>query len=236
MTRKTILAVAVLVMMSAPWACAENVVFLSLRIDGNEIEGDSTVNTLGRENTIECLTYGQSITTARDATSGRATGRRIHSTVKVTKSIGRTSPLLVKALCNNEPCEATFRFFGVVPGGGGFHHLYTVEITSDFVSSVRQFVPSPSDAASPYPPLLEEVEFAFRDITFTHERSRATHRDTVSDRDHAGGVSVGSDRTETIRRNDSITVGTGRTDGDKKKEEGDTSPGVRLPGGRLKPR
>ncbi|MEN8150329.1 MAG: type VI secretion system tube protein Hcp [Planctomycetota bacterium] len=53
--------------------------------------------------------YGSS-----DPRGGKQTGRRIHDTVKVTKFIDSTEPLILRALCMSEIDELEFRFRGSV--------------------------------------------------------------------------------------------------------------------------
>ena len=95
-------------------------VHLKLQIDGNDIEGESTIGSMDREGTIECSAFEYRLTTPREVGSGALTGRRQHSAVVITKRIDKTTPLLLKALCQNEiVTEATFRFFRPSPGGSG---------------------------------------------------------------------------------------------------------------------
>ena len=51
-------------------------VHLKLKANGSDIQGDSTQSSLGRENTIECISYEQEVKTAREAGTNTVTGRR----------------------------------------------------------------------------------------------------------------------------------------------------------------
>ena len=51
-------------------------VHLVLEIDGNAIEGESTITSLERENTIECLSFESELSTPRESATGAPTGRR----------------------------------------------------------------------------------------------------------------------------------------------------------------
>jgi len=107
---------------------AENV-YLFLKASGADIPGDSTVTSLGRENSIECLEYRDAVMIPREASSGMATSRRSYEPIKILKRLDRSTPLLLKALCNNEDIEATFRFYRQNPAGDGTtQHFFTVEI------------------------------------------------------------------------------------------------------------
>jgi type VI protein secretion system component Hcp len=65
---------------------------------------------------LESLSFGTPVS-GRGA--GKMTGRRIHDSVKVTKFIDSTTPLLLRALCKPEVDELEFRFRGSVPGRDG---------------------------------------------------------------------------------------------------------------------
>ena len=155
-------------------------VHLRLEIDGNAIEGESTISSMDREGTIECSSYEGAVITPRDDASGRVTGRRQHHPVKFVKRIDKSTPLLLKALCQNEPVtKAEFHFFRPSPGGSGAEeHFYTVLLENGYVSSVSQLSEDVIIAGEDVPPMMEEVELVFGDITWTYEIGGATHKDS----------------------------------------------------------
>jgi hypothetical protein len=65
---------------------------------------------------LESLTFS---TPGGGPVSGKQTGRRIHDTVKVTRFIDSTTPLLCKGLCMPETDAVEFRYRGSVPGRDG---------------------------------------------------------------------------------------------------------------------
>ena len=73
-------------------------VHLELNAAGQKIDGDSTILSLGRENTIECIYFSDAVRTAREKSSGMATGDRTYEPLKILKRIDKSSPLLAKAL------------------------------------------------------------------------------------------------------------------------------------------
>ena len=77
-------------------------VHLELYANDMKIDGDSTIISMDRENTIECLSFEDSVRTAREASSGMASGERSYEPVRITKRIDKSSPLLAKALCDNK--------------------------------------------------------------------------------------------------------------------------------------
>ena len=72
-------------------------VHLYLKVNGNQIKGESTQTSLGREGSIECIYSEQAVTSAREAGTNMVTGRRQFTPLKIVKRIDRASPLLMKA-------------------------------------------------------------------------------------------------------------------------------------------
>jgi type VI secretion system secreted protein Hcp len=157
-------------------------VHLRLQIDGNDIEGESTVASMDRENTIECSSFFYEITTDRNS-DGRLTGKRQHKPVKISKRIDKTTPLLLKALCRNERVnDAEFMFFRPSLGNSRTEEkFYTVLLRNGYISGVKQLSEDPITGGEDAPPMMEEVEFVFREIIWTYESSGTTHSDRLGD-------------------------------------------------------
>lgn len=153
-------------------------VHLYLTANGAEIKSDSTQTSLGREGSIECVFFEDSVRTAREKGSGMATGRRTYEPLRVLTRIGPHSPLVAKALCNNEVIEGTFKFFRPNPAGDGTtEQFFTVKIEEGRVASITRRVPNCIDPASSQEPPLEEIAFVFHTITWTYEPDGKEHTD-----------------------------------------------------------
>jgi len=154
-------------------------VHLFLKANGNDIKGESSQTSLGREGSIECFSFRDSIRTAREAGSGVATGRRTYEPVIITKRIDKSSPLLAKALCDNETIDGIFKFYRPSPGGDGTtEQFFTVEISRGRVSYVNRVSPDTFDPAAAARPPLEEVGFVFHTIKWTYTDGGIEHQDT----------------------------------------------------------
>lgn len=154
-------------------------VHLYLKANGADIKGESTVESLGRKDSIECIAYDQAVNTAREAATGMVTGRRQYGPLAIRKRIDKASPLLVKALTNNEAIEGVFKFFRPNPTGDGTEqHFFTVEIKNGHVSAIKQALPNTITRETSGEPPQEEVSFVFRDITWTYEDGGITHSDS----------------------------------------------------------
>jgi type VI secretion system secreted protein Hcp len=156
-------------------------VHLYLKANGAEIQGESTQASLGRENSIECVTYDQLLKTLRALRAGIATGRRQYEPLLIRKRIDKSSPLISKALVRNEVIEGVFKFFRPSPTGDGTtEQFYTVAIRQGRVASQRQYLPDTLDLATAGLPPLEEVAFVFRSIRWTHMFGETEAEDTWS--------------------------------------------------------
>ena len=153
-------------------------VHLYLKSNGEDVAGEPTQTSLGRENSIECLQFIDSVRTAREKGSGLATGRRTFEPISFRKRIDKSSPILARSLCNNEVIEGSFKFFRPNPSGDGTtEHFFTVEFGEGRVASIKRVSPDTIDPASATEPPTEWLEFVFHNITWTYEPSGASHHD-----------------------------------------------------------
>ncbi len=160
-----------------------NTIHLWLKANQTDIPGDSTISSMEREDTVECLSFEDSVRTAREASSGTASGERTYEPIRITKRIDKSSPLLAKALCNNEIIEATFKFYRPSPEGDGTtEQFFTVEIQEGRIASVTRVSPDVIDPASATAPPTEEVTFVFGYIRWCYERDGIEHIDHWSER------------------------------------------------------
>jgi len=158
-------------------------VHLELTANGTKIDGDSTIASMERENTIECLSFTDAVRTAREASSGMASGDRSYEPITICKRIDKSSPLLAKALCNNEAIEGKFKFFRPNPAGDGTtEQFFTVEIKEGRISAIKRVSPDTIDPAEANAPPTEEVSFVFGYIGWTYEPDGIEHIDHWSQR------------------------------------------------------
>jgi type VI secretion system secreted protein Hcp len=156
-------------------------VALYLKAAGADIKGESTQHSLGREGSIECVYFEHSVRTAREAGSGMATGRRTYEPLVIRKRIDKSTPLIAKALVENQEIEATFKFFRpAYKGDGTTEQYYTIEIKQGRVASFKQTSPDTMDPAASNHPETEEISFVFHAITWTYTQGGITHTDSWS--------------------------------------------------------
>ena len=157
-------------------------VHLFLKANGADIKGDSTQTSLGRADSIECVSYVQNVNTAREAATGMATGRRQYDPVTILKRIDKATPLIAKALTQNQVIDGKFLFFRPNPTGDGTtQQFYTVEISKGRVAHQKQSVEVNREAQLTDEAPLEEVSFTFHTIKWTYMDGGIEHQDTWSE-------------------------------------------------------
>lgn len=153
-------------------------VHLFLKADGKDIKGESTQTSMGREGSIECLSYEQSVRTAREEGTNMVTGRRQHQPIRIQKRIDQSSPLIMKALTENQKIEATFKFYRPNPSGDGTtEQFYTVQLKGGNVAAVKQEVPDTIGKETAGLPPMEHVDFVFKEIIWRYEKGGVEHPD-----------------------------------------------------------
>jgi type VI secretion system secreted protein Hcp len=154
-------------------------VHLFLKVNGEDVQGESSQTSEGRENSIEITRFESEAMTAREVQSGLATGRRQHKPITIVKAIDKATPLLSKALCKNSKLEGEFKFYRPNPSGDGTtQQFFTVKITNGRVASQKLLNEwsRPGDAHAEPP--HEEVSFVFQDITWTFVDGGIEHQDS----------------------------------------------------------
>jgi type VI secretion system secreted protein Hcp len=119
------------------------------------------------------------VVTARETGSGLATGRRQYKPLLLRKRIDKSSPLLAKALTENQVIEGEFKFFRPNPTGDGTtEQFYTIGFKRGRINSIKQVLPDVIEPAGTFKPMLEEITIVFHTISWTYTNGGVTHEDT----------------------------------------------------------
>lgn len=154
---------------------------LTISSNGENIPGDSTVTSLGRENTIEVLSLEQPMFVNFDRATLRAGRRRVHAPIKFTKRLDRSTPLLRQALVQNAVVAGNFRWFRPNPAGDGTtEQFFTVSFTGGRISRCNLQLPDVLQPATAALPPMESIELVFDTITWTWEPGGIEFEDQVS--------------------------------------------------------
>jgi type VI secretion system secreted protein Hcp len=154
---------------------------LTLTANGADIEGDSTVTSLERADTIEVLSLEQTVSRPFDRATLQPTGRRIYAPIRFTKRLDRSTPRLRQALINNEVLAGHFRWFRPDPDGGGTtEHFMTLRFTQGRLTRCALRLPDTLGAETASLPALEEIELTVGTIEWEWEDGGVVFTDTVN--------------------------------------------------------
>lgn len=141
---------------------------LTISSNGVNLAGDHTATSLGRANTIEALVFEQPVFIGFDRATYRPGTRRFYAPVKFTKRLDRSTPLLRKALVNNEVVAGNFRWFRPDPAGtGATEHMFTLSFTQGRVTRCTLLLPDVLQPATATLPAMETVELTLGSIVWT---------------------------------------------------------------------
>jgi type VI secretion system secreted protein Hcp len=143
---------------------------LILTANSETIEGDSTISSDDRENTIEVLSLTHTLHRAFDRASARATLNRFYDPLSFTKRLDRATPRLRQALAQNSEVAGQFRWFRPSPAGDGtVEHFMTLAFRNGLITSATMRLPDVLGAGSADLPPLEEIELVANIFTWTWE-------------------------------------------------------------------
>ena len=151
--------------------------FMSLEIDGNQLEGESVVASMDRQGMTMIRSFDHKVTVPYDAATGRASGKRLHGPFIVVKDIDSISPLICQAMCNNMPVSMTLKLFRPSQDTGAEEHYYTILLEDGSVSGIAPYLPMAAEEGTAHLPALEKVSFSYKRISWTEETKGATHVD-----------------------------------------------------------
>ena len=96
MPQIAVIAIASCALASASFAASD----YFLKIDGVEGESKSSDKEHKKGIEIQSFSFGREVAAPREASSGMATGKRMHKPIMVTKTVDKASPVLAKAMAD----------------------------------------------------------------------------------------------------------------------------------------
>lgn len=152
---------------------------MSLKIEGSR-QGkfpDESGQQRGAQN---CVGYQHEVKSPRDASSGLATGRRQHKPIIFIREIGKASPMLMKAMTDNEVLTSVVMEVREQNPAGLMAPIYTITLTNARCVGVRQWSDVGSNGRTATSGAMEEVSFTYEKITWTWVSGGVTHEDSWS--------------------------------------------------------
>jgi type VI secretion system secreted protein Hcp len=154
---------------------------LTISSNGTNIPGDHPLTSLSRANTIEVLSLEQQLSKTFDRATLMATGRRIYAPLRFSKRLDRATPLLRRALTQNEVVAGNFRWYRPNPvGDGTTEQFFTLTFTGGRITKCTLRLPDTLLPDTSGLPPLEDIELTFSSITWTWVGGGIEHTDTLS--------------------------------------------------------
>lgn len=116
---------------------------------------------------IRGLTFHYDVRSPRDAASGMATGRRVHTPIVFTKYMDSSSPQIFQAMVTNEILTNVLFEFTKTDQNGEEYVSYTVKLTNATIAGVKQYGGGTAEAGLFEPAdsrVYEDVHVAFQTI------------------------------------------------------------------------
>lgn len=138
---------------------------------------NGSVTQAGREDSIEVYGWSHEVVSPRDAASGLPTGKRMHKPFVITKPIDKATPLLMKALADNENVPKWKLNCWRPSKSGKEEQYYTIELQNGSISGIRS-----EQLNNKYPEnmkheIREHVSFCYQKIIWTFNDGGITAED-----------------------------------------------------------
>ena len=131
----------------------------------------------GHEDQVMVQGFSHEVIIPRDPQSGQPTGQRVHKPLCITKVFDKSSPLLLQALTSGERLtKIVIQWYRTVASGPP-EHYYTTTLEDAIIVDIKDYMHNCQDPANNVFTHLEDVQFTYRKITWTHEASGTSGSD-----------------------------------------------------------
>lgn len=142
-----------------------------------EIKG--SVTQAGREDSIMVIGYSHEVDSPRDAASGLPTGKRQHKPLIVTKEIDKSTPLLMRALINNENITDMELWFWEPERSGKELLYYTIQLQNARIVNIQQEMLNNRYPENRRHKEREHISFVYQTITWNYMDGGITSEDNL---------------------------------------------------------
>lgn len=148
--------------------------FAAFIIEGNEIDGDVTMQTIGGVDVssghIEIYQLDFGTTVAVEVHTGLTAAHRQILPVTLQKRMDKTTPIFYQALVQNHRVEGSIKIFDIDPDkGGGSRHRFTIRLADARIVSIKSSVPNTAKGDTDALPPFENIEIVAHTIVYVDE-------------------------------------------------------------------
>ncbi|BCX47669.1 Hcp family type VI secretion system effector [Haloferula helveola] len=156
--------------------------FAEINMGGTDLEGEHSYPTFGGidvSTMIQVTAFRHEV--LRGISAGRVEGLS-HKPITITKPIDKATPLLYRAISDEQTGTVRLNFFNNDPDTGQTQHFFTIELTGAKIVRVQPWLASTYDPAAANLPPQEEVTIYYDTMTITSESGGTTTTVSSSDR------------------------------------------------------
>ena len=148
-------------------------IYMTIETSTGLISGESTSKT--KPNAIRCnyYSYGANVELHTEGSGGASVGKPHRMPVIIHKTIGNSSPRLMKALLTGEALKTV-----TIELRNGTKIFFTVTLDRAIITSIQHSVPDGDQT----PDAVEEIEFVFNKITFKSADGSTVIDDAVANK------------------------------------------------------
>lgn len=130
---------------------------------------DGSCDQTGREKSILVQALEHNVYIPRNPQNGQPSGQRVHNPLKITKFFDASSPKLFQALTSGERMKSVELRFYRIDKTGLEEHYYTIKLEEAIIVGITPWIPNCLDPSKESLQHMEDVEFTYRKIIWTHE-------------------------------------------------------------------
>ena len=116
----------------------------------------------------EVYEYSHEIYSPIDLNIGQVQGARVHKPLTIKKPVDTASAPLLQAACIGQTLEQFVLHFFRVSTDGTLEEYWTITMENVKVAAYRPILPNVKDESLLNVPVMEEVEFLYQQITWSH--------------------------------------------------------------------
>ncbi|NMP29556.1 type VI secretion system tube protein Hcp [Rahnella sp. SAP-1] len=131
-----------------------------------------------RLGSIELRSVNHHVCLPADNNSGRLTGTRIHTPIKIQKEFDRTTPLLFRTLCEGRLLKTAMLKMYRTNDAGIEVEYFNILMENIKITAITPNL-HPSGMTSTH---LEDIEYRYETITWKYTEGNIIYRDTWNDR------------------------------------------------------
>lgn len=151
--------------------------YLWLKDDGGALVNGS-VDVQGRDGSIEVVSFGHSMYLPTDGHTGKITGNRIHSPMRLEKDFDRSSPFLYRAVAEGQKLHSAEIKWYQINHAGQEVEYFNMLLEGVHIVSIAPFMQNYRTSGAQFQNHMESVELRYEKITWKYCDGNLTFNDS----------------------------------------------------------